>query len=284
MKRIGISALKILGFLLLWGVLIGVVVMVAVNMGGEAWFERPFWRFFVEIGGTLATLGAFVFMALLVDKRGLATLGFNHRRLGGVLSGTLLGAAIFAVPVGVLTAIGAARLAPDMSGFSAVALASGLALCFFNVITQEALVRSYIFQELWTKYGAVWAIGLTTVLFVALHFAPISQGGSQGLIAGANILLASVLLGLAYVRSGSLWLPIGIHFGWNGLQGPVLGINVTGTDIGLGRWRVFEFPGDTLLTGGDLGVEGGLIGLLGPALGIGLVVLMTRSRVDAETK
>jgi hypothetical protein len=111
---------------------------------------------------------------------------------------------------------------------------------------------------------------VTTALFVALHAAPISQG-TQGLIAGANILLASLLMSLAYVRTGQLWLAIGIHLGWNGLQGPLLGVNVTGADLGFGHWSVFDFPGDPVLTGGAMGVEGGLVGLIGPALGLGIV-------------
>jgi membrane protease YdiL (CAAX protease family) len=154
-------------------------------------------------------------------------------------------------------------------------LAIALVLCAFNVITQEALVRSYIFRELWTKHGAAIAIGVTTAIFVAMHAAALMQG-TQGLIAGANILVASIMLGLAYVRTNALWLPIGIHLGWNALQGPVLGINVTGQEIGMGYWRVFEFPGDPLLTGGAMGVEGGLVGLVGPVIGLIAVALIWR--------
>jgi len=82
----------------------------------------------------------------------------------------------------------------------------------------------------------------------------------------------------AWGRTHARWLPIGIHLGWNALQGPVLGINVTGADIGLGYWRVFAFSGDPLITGGELGVEGGLAGLVGPLLGLGLVALLIRRK------
>jgi|CXWL01.1.fsa_nt_gi membrane protease YdiL (CAAX protease family) len=286
MKRVGISAVKIIAFLGVWALLIAAATMSAVGLGGEAWFQDIRLRFSLEISGALATFAALLFMARAVDKRGLETLGFNAARLLDLLTGTLLGAAIFAVPLALLVASGAARFAPDLGAFSATALILALTICFFNVVTQELLVRSYIFQELWAKYGAAWAIGVTTALFVALHAAPILQGGTQGLIAGANILLASVMLGLAYVRTNALWLPIGIHLGWNGLQGPILGISVTGTDIGLGGWSVFTFPGDALLTGGAFGVEGGLFGLIGPALGIVAVALSRRAAANfqAETR
>jgi uncharacterized protein len=275
MGNVAVSVAKVLGFFVIWAILIAAVVMTAVTAGGQDWFNDIEWRLFVEIGGAIATLAAVVFMAFAIDKRGASTLGFGLGRLIDLLTGTLLGAVIFVAPLAILLALGAARIEPDVASFSSNALAIALVLCVFNVITQEALVRSYIFQELWAKYGASIAIGVTTAIFVAMHAAALMQG-TQGLIAGANILVASVMLGLAYVRTNALWLPIGIHLGWNALQGPVLGINVTGQEIGMGYWRVFEFPGDPLLTGGAMGVEGGLIGLVGPVIGLIAVALIWR--------
>jgi membrane protease YdiL (CAAX protease family) len=277
MRGVLISIAKIFGFLAIWAALLAGVVMSAVSIGGVDWFSDLRWRFVVEIGGTLGVLAALVIMAFAIDKRGADTLGFNAKRLIDLVTGTLLGAVIFAAPLVVLLGLGAARIEPDFSAFSATALGLAVVLCFFNVVTQEVLVRSYIFQELWKKYGAMIAIGVTTLIFVGLHAAPISQG-TLGLIAGANILVASVMLGLAYVRTNALWLPIGIHLAWNALQGPVLGINVTGNDIGLGAWNVFVFSGDELLTGGAMGVEGGLAGLVGPVLGLIAVALIWRRK------
>lgn len=270
MKRIGVSVLKILGFLGLWAVLTGLVVAGVVALGGEGFYGIRHIRVGSEIALTFAVLIPLIVMARFVDKRPLATTGFGPPRLFDLLTGTIIGAAIFAAPVGVLLAVGAATYAPDLDAFAAEALALGLIVCFFNVVTQEVLVRSYMFQELWAKYGAWVATIVTTLLFVALHTAAIVRG-TQGLIAGVNILIASLMLSLAYVRTGQLWLAIGIHLGWNGLQGPVLGINVTGTDLGFAHWSLFDFPGDPLLTGGAMGVEGGLVGLIGPLLGLAII-------------
>lgn len=279
MKSALISAGKILGFLALWTLLLAIVVMSTVTFAGPAWYRSVGWRLWVEIGGALATLAALILMARFVDKRrGAAALGFPlDASIIGLLSGTVMGAAILAAPLVVLLAFGAARIEPDLAVFDANTLGIALVLCFFNVVTQEVLVRSYIFQEIWKKYGALAANVITTLIFVALHAGAIMDG-TQGLIAGANVLLASLMLGRAYVRTRALWLPIGIHMGWNALQGPVLGINVTGTEIGFGHWSVFAFPGDPLLTGGAMGVEGGLVGLIGPLLGMALVALYPRGK------
>jgi membrane protease YdiL (CAAX protease family) len=250
--------------------------MSAVALIGEDFFAIAQARFAVEIGLFFAVLIPLIVMALFVDKRGPETLGFAPARLPDLAIGALAGAAILMAPIGVLMAMGQARYAPDVGAFSAAALGLGLVACFVNVMTQQVLVRSYIFQELWAKYGAWTATIITTILFVAMHAAALMQGAA-GLIAGANIVLASLMMSLAYVRTRALWLPIGLHFGWNGLQGPVLGVNVTGNDIGFGHWSVFEFSGDALLTGGEMGVEGGLVGLIGPAIGLLIVALFVRT-------
>jgi membrane protease YdiL (CAAX protease family) len=270
MKKIGVSVLKILGFIGFWALLTAAVIMGAVAFSGEGFYAIRKMRIGVEIALTFAVLIPLIVMARLVDRRPLATIGFGPPRLLDLLTGTVIGALIFAAPLGVLVAIGAATIEPDLGLFAADLLALALITCFFNVVTQEVIVRSYIFQELWSKYGAWVATGVTTGLFVAMHAGALIQG-TQGLIAGLNIFVASLMLSLAYVRTSQLWLAIGIHLGWNGLQGPVLGINVTGTELAFGHWSVFAFSGDPLLTGGAMGVEGGLVGLIGPVIGLGVV-------------
>lgn len=273
-RRIGISFLKILAFLLLWALLTAAATMTAVGWGGDSFYEKLPFRVGLEVALTITVLAATIIMARFVDKRPVSTIGFATSRLPDLLTGTVLGAAMFALPLAVLTAMGAARFDPDLGDFTAQALMIGVFVCFFNVVTQEVLARGYMFQELWGKYGPWAATILTSIFFVSLHAAPISQG-TQGLVTGLNILIASLMLSLAYVRTGSLWLPVGIHLGWNGLQGPVLAINVSGSDLAFGHWRMFSFaPGDELMTGGVMGVEGGLVGLIGPAAGIVLVALL----------
>lgn len=277
MKRIGISVLKILAFLGLWTALTAAVILGAVSFSGEGFYAIREMRIGVEIALTFAILIPLLVMAYFVDKRPLTTIGFGPPRLFDLLTGTIIGALIFAAPLGLLVGLGAATIQPDLSSFAADALALALITCFFNVVTQEVLVRSYIFQELWAKYGAWIATGVTTAFFVAIHAGALMQG-TQGLLAGLNIFVASLMLSIAYVRTGQLWLAIGLHLGWNGLQGPVLGINVTGNENPFGHWRVLAFDGDPLLTGGSMGVEGGLVGLVGPLIGLAIVALLFKQQ------
>jgi hypothetical protein len=55
------------------------------------------------------------------------------------------------------------------------------------------------------------------------------DGGLNRLIGDVNIFAASLLFGWAFLRTGSLAMPIGIHWAANVIQGPLLGLGVSGS-------------------------------------------------------
>ena len=125
-----------------------------------------------------------------------------------------------------------------------------LAVFLPAVLHEELLFRGYAFQKL--VHGNRWF----AVIFVALIFAWLHAGNSSVTPLGlANIFLGGVLLGLAYLRYGRLWFPIGLHLAWNLMTGPILGHEVSGyqghatvlTESGEGPWW---------LSGGEFGIEG----------------------------
>jgi len=280
-RKIAVSAGKILLFFGLWGAGIGGAIFAVVQFAGPHWFDSIWWRMAVEAGGAAAGLVALVLIARRIDKRGFDTIGLPPARAArDLLAGTVLGIVIFATPLIILVIGGGAQFAPDYSRFSTAALGASLLLVFVNVLDQEFLLRSYLFQEIWTRYSATAAIVVSTIVFVAVHASAISKG-INGAIVGVNVTLAGIVLGIAYLRSRALWLPIGIHFGWNVVEGPVLGIAVTGAHPGEDSWHAFAFHGAALWTGGNMGIEGGVAGLVGPLVGIALVWLLYRRKAPS---
>lgn len=99
------------------------------------------------------------------------------------------------------------------------------------------------------------AVAISAVAFGFIH--ALNPYASEISVLGNA--LGGVVYALAYLRSGSLWLGIGLHFGWNLVQGTILGFPVSGTPA---LALVHQIPtGDTSLTGGAYGPEAGLVGI-----------------------
>jgi len=77
-----------------------------------------------------------------------------------------------------------------------------------------------------------------------------------------------VIYGVAFWFTKSIWLPLGLHFGWNFVQGSIWGLPVSGLSHP-SILRALE-NGPAHLTGGSYGPEAGLIGIAAR-----FVVLMT---------
>lgn len=136
---------------------------------------------------------------------------------------------------------------------------------------EELLFRGYAFQKLWRWRRGV-AIVIMSLAFTVLHL------GNYGItpVGLTNIFLGGVLLSLAYERYRRLWFPIGIHFGWNILSGPLLGHPVSGY---VPEATVFTVVGDgpSVLTGGDFGIEGSIWMTV---MEIVAIVLLSRKNVE----
>jgi len=117
-------------------------------------------------------------------------------------------------------------------------------------VHEELLFRGYVFQKMrmWNRVGA---IALTSIIFAALH----ATNHGISAIAMVNLIIAGVLLALAYEKYQRLWFPIGIHFVWNVLSGPILGYGVSGYAAQATVFRTVG-SGPVLVTGGAFGIEG----------------------------
>ena len=122
----------------------------------------------------------------------------------------------------------------------------------FGSVGEELVFHGYAFQHLVRRVGEFATVLPVGILFGLMHL------GNQGvtLLAVVNTIAWGVLLGCAYLRTRALWLPIGMHFGWN-VAMPFLGVNLSGFTMGVTgfelRWRT-----DVLWGGGAYGLEGGL--------------------------
>jgi membrane protease YdiL (CAAX protease family) len=145
-------------------------------------------------------------------------------------------------------------------------------LVFYGVagILEEVVNRGYLFQ-VFIEGTRVWiAILIFSLVFSLGHI----LNEELSWIGGLNLFLQGILFSLAYLKTRSLWVPIGIHVAWNWAQGPLWGMNVSGTTID-NSFLVSVPKGPVLLSGGDFGAEGSLVALL---VSIGLVLYIWKAR------
>ena len=161
--------------------------------------------------------------------------------------------------------------------FDPIGLVIRNTLLFFVIFilvgwTEELLCRGYQLQTIASGTNLLWGVLLSSAIFGILHiFNPGANFAST-----LGIFLAGLFFAYAYVRIRQLWLPIGMHLGWNFFEGVGFGFPVSGLDI-YPLTRI-EVHGPELWTGGRFGPEAGLIVIPALLLGVLLVYLYSRQR------
>lgn len=209
-------------------------------------------------GALLVSVLAISVYALLVgwlERRDIRELAFL-RGLPLLVGGIVLGFAMFAGVYGVLYGLHMAVLL-SVAGIT-VAVLPMLAMAVLSGICEELIFRGGVFRILEDMFGTSVALILSGTFFGGLHLINPHATWFSGL---AVALEAGVLLGAAYAASRNLWLPIGIHIGWNFTEGGIFGAAVSGSTSGHGIVNM-PLQGPPLLTGGAFGPEGSVIAVV----------------------
>ena len=152
-------------------------------------------------------------------------------------------------------------------------------ILFFFVIfifvgwNEEILSRGYHLQTLASGLNLFWAVVISSAVFGLLHLA----NPNATWVSAAGIFFAGVFLAYGYIRTKQLWLPIGLHIGWNFFEGVGFGFPVSGlADI----YKILRIQvhGPEIWTGGAFGPEAGLIVLPALLLGALFIYLYTIRR------
>lgn len=209
------------------------------------------------------------FLLSVADQLEYQSLGLSFRSgwLKELSAGVGTGAALMGTVTGVMLVAHLVRytgMAPHPMGSVAALSATGVFL-FLAAALEEIGFRGYAFQRLVDAVGAFGALAITSFLFGLGHFG----NPAATPLSIANTALAGAVMALGYLRTRGLWFPIGLHFAWNFVLGPIASFPVSG--VGLLSVFNVRVTGPTWLTGGDYGPEGSVI-LTAVALG-GIVLL-----------
>jgi membrane protease YdiL (CAAX protease family) len=239
------------------------------------------------LGYLVMVLSLFTVSALaarLLDRRAVASLGlgFNARWLRQLSIGMLLGVVAVSAIIAILAAAGALSFQPAGVAAGAVALNFLLVLLLLIGVSflEELLFRGYVLQvlaegigdfigyvrkagsrESADRCGKIVAAFLLATPFGIAHYT--NDGGTvTGALATG---MAGLLLALAYFRTGSLWLPVGLHTTWNLFLGWVYAATVSGEQLPGAPFET-SASGPDWLTGGSFGPEASLLAFVAMAL------------------
>jgi len=196
-----------------------------------------------------------------IDRESFKSLGFGLKNASKeLIAGFVLGVGL--ITMGFLILLGIHEINyvgtnPDASG-----LFLSLILFIAVGINEELIFRGYILGNFMLSMNRWVALAVSSVVFSLMHLG----NANFDLFSFVCILLAGILLGLPYIYTKSLWLPISLHFSWNFFQGTIFGFNVSGTK----EYNLIQQSrtSDTLLNGGKFGFEGSILAVIFLSLAI----------------
>jgi len=256
---------RILIFTLLTGALLAVTLVPLQTLRPPILEASPIWVR-LTLSAILALAGVLCatwIMTRFVNRKPMAAVGlwFHPSTVKEFLSGCLLGFLMISGITLVLTSLGQAEIVvPDEVTAGGVIAVLLIALVHFAAaaLLEEVLFRGYPFQTL------IQGVTLLPAVFImALFFALAHLGNPNTSVLGiVNVSLAAVWLSVGYAKTKGLWLPFGLHLGWNFTQTSVYGFATSGVKFDSMQVLVAKVTGPEWLSGGAFGPEGGILATL----------------------
>lgn len=192
------------------------------------------------------------------------------RALGELAVGILAGTVLFSLVTGIVALLGGFTIV-GVRGQGQLWMWLGIALS--SGMMEEALFRGVLQRQLEAMFGTWAALAATSAFFGIAH---LMNPGATPFAAFAIACEAGILLGAAYLVTRRLWVPIGLHMGWNFTQGWIWSIPVSGSKPPLGLFET-RLTGPEWLTGGAFGLEASVIALVvASTVGIALLAYVHR--------
>lgn len=184
--------------------------------------------------------------------------GFTPGWLKDLLYGSLVGVVSLLLATAIAAISGGLKFtlnAPVMFETVGRTLLTSLPIFVVAAAGEEAIFRGYALQTMARARLAWVAIIITSIIFSWGHLE--NPNAVRG-FTFANTAIAGVWLAIAYLKTRTLWFPLGIHWAWNWMMGAVLGLPVSGIEkLTPNPLLLATDSGPAWLTGGSYGIEGG---------------------------
>ena len=204
----------------------------------------------------IPAVAAYAFVVTALEGRRPA-IEYAPQRWAGLLQGLALGAIVCLVVTGIIwllggiTFVGVDANPPWLSRLISLGLVAGVA--------EEIVLRGVLFRYVESLLGTWASVGISAVIFGGLH---LNNENATLTGAVAIALEAGVMFAVLYALTRSLWVVVGVHAGWNVMQGLGLGIVVSGSSDAGSGFLVSHPTGSDLVSGGGFGIEASVVSVV----------------------
>ena len=264
-KRFLLLLLEVLGMILITALIFfliqGLIGAFGIDLeafyADAASFNYPLKTLYIlYIPLAIGTLSSMFIMHVVICKRPVSAFGLGledwvKKFMNGVIWSILL------IVAGFLILRLAGLIEVSNSTFYPSTILAFALLFLVQSGVEELIGRSYLIPTIQHRLNLPIALILSSIVFAAAHLGNLNVS----VIGTLNIFLAGLLMGLLFISTRSFWAPLGFHAGWNFLQGPVFGFEVSGIDL----YSIIDTreTGADWITGGNFGFEGSILATIG---------------------
>ena len=210
--------------------------------------DKPWLTLAIGVGTAVLAILGYAWVVRRTERRAVPEVA-RAGAVGRLIRGTAIGVGMFVAVIVNLVLLGYYEINGLGSVPGAVALLGFMAAA---AVTEELLFRGVLFRVVEERTGTWLALLLTGVVFGLVHIInpDATLWGATAIAIEAGFMLAA-----CYAATRNLWVPIGLHFGWNFAAGGIFSTVVSGNGESTGLLDA-TMSGPALLTGGDFGPEG----------------------------
>ncbi|BCL27958.1 lysostaphin resistance A-like protein [Streptomyces aurantiacus] len=235
-------------------VLFVLVMGLTTGMSGVAG-DNPVLSLLFGAAAVVIALTVYAAAVRILEQRPVSELDLGAAR-SGLRVGVLVGLGLFGATLALVALFGGYGTKGGVSVGGAVTI---LGMMAGTAVVEELLFRGIVFRLVEDLAGTRGALVVSGLLFGALHLV---NSGATVWGALAISVEAGLMLGAAYVATRTLWLPIGLHFGWNFALSGIFGVTVSGNEDLPDGLLHGVLSGPEAITGGSFGPEASIFAIL----------------------
>lgn len=209
--------------------------------------------------GYIVHIGLILLYCKIFESRSPKTLGFN-KRIVGYLKGMLVAVVLLSSCLGLGLLTGSVKYNGIFEVIDYKLIFAFMLGFIIQSAMEEAMCRGFLMTSLSKKLPITLAIFVSSLAFAWPHFSSLFKADLAYCIIGVtNLLLMSAIFSLFMINDRNIYVACGLHFFWNFILLNICGLNLSGKDGGTDAVFNLSTNGNSILNGGQYGIEASIL-------------------------